>query len=217
MNTLEFLIKKYSLVFDNKKRMPVEIPNVGRNTLAQWLNELGFKIGVEVGVAAGEYSETLCRANPQMKVYGVDPYIPLSGYRDYSRPSTFEKFRAEAKARLAPYNNYEFMYKTSMEGVKEFEDDSLDFVYIDANHEEPFITEDITKWYERVRPGGIIAGHDYSLHKTRDDMSPHHQVRNAVRAYTAKNGIKVWFVLGSIGFKKGLIRDNPRSWMWIKT
>lgn len=216
MNTLEYLQRKYDLTLDNKKRMPVEIPNVGRATLANWLHELDFKTAVEVGVAAGDYSEVLCKTNPQMKIYGVDPYIPLEGYRDYARPSTFEKFRAEAKARLAAYSNYEFIYKPSMEAAKDFADSSLDFVYIDANHEKQFVIDDITQWYRKIKPGGIVAGHDYSVHKTRDDMSPHHQVREAVRVYTDDNDIKLWFVLGNMGFKDGQIRDNPRSWMWVK-
>lgn len=216
MNTVDYLLKRYNLTFDDKTRMPLEIPNVGRTTLAEWLNELDYKIGVEVGVASGEYSEAICKANPQMRVYGVDPYSPQKGYRDYTKSSTFEKFHEEAQARLAAYNNYEFVYKPSMDAVRNFADQSLDFVYIDANHQEPFITQDIAQWYKKIKPGGILAGHDYSRPKSNDDMSPSHNVRDAVRAYTASNDIKLWFVLGRKSLNEGLIRDNPRSWMWVK-
>src|SRR5882724_10208639 len=98
MNTLDYLLKKYSLSYDVSARMPVEIPDVGRDMLAEWLNELDFKTGVEIGVATGAYSEVLCRANPQMKLYGVDPYIPLKGYKDYSKTSTLARFKEEAEA-----------------------------------------------------------------------------------------------------------------------
>ena len=39
--------------------------------------------------------------------------------------------------------------------------DGLDFVYIDGNHAEPFVREDITNYYTKVRPGGILGGHDF--------------------------------------------------------
>lgn len=216
MNTLDYILTKFNLSFDENTPMPIEIPDFGRRPLAGLLNELNFKIGVEVGVAAGEYSEVICRANPQMKVYGIDPYAPQAGYRDYKRQSTFKRFHEEAKARLATCNNYEFRNIPSMEALTEFADESLDFVYIDANHQEPFVTQDITEWSKKVRPGGILAGHDYSKPRSKDDMSPHHDVMQAVHFYTTQRNIRPWFVLGSWKFRKGEVRDNPRSWMWVK-
>lgn len=214
--TLDYILNKFKLSCDDKTRLPIEIPDFGRNQLADLLHELDFKTGVEVGVAAGVYSEVIAKANPQMKLLGIDPYAPLAGYKDYQRPATFEKFKAEARARLEPFSNYEFVQKTSMDAVKDFQDSSLDFVYIDANHQEPFITQDITEWYKKIKLGGILAGHDYSKPKSQDDMSPHHDVKRAVQIYSTNNGIRPWFVLGSWTFKRGMIRDNPRSWMWVK-
>ena len=216
MNTLEYILQKIDTNFEDKSPMPIEIPNVGRQTLASWLHELDFKTGVEVGVAAGDYSAVICQANPQMKLYGIDPYQPLAGYRDYTKPHTFQKFREAAEAKLTHFSNYQFIHKTSMEAANDFADDSLDFVYIDANHAEPFITEDITEWSKKIRLGGILAGHDYARPRSHDDMSPHHDVKSAVQGYTAKHHIKPWFVLGSWTFKKNEIRDNPRSWLWVK-
>jgi hypothetical protein len=42
-----------------------------------------------------------------------------------------------------------------------FEDNSLDFVYIDANHTYEGVKEDIKYWYPKVKPGGLLLGHDY--------------------------------------------------------
>ena len=39
--------------------------------------------------------------------------------------------------------------------------DNLDFVYIDANHDYKFITEDMRNFWKKVRIGGIMGGHDY--------------------------------------------------------
>jgi predicted O-methyltransferase YrrM len=42
-----------------------------------------------------------------------------------------------------------------------YQDDSLDFVFIDAGHDYDSVTKDITNWYPKIKNGGIIAGHDY--------------------------------------------------------
>jgi len=49
----------------------------------------------------------------------------------------------------------------SAKASESFEDESLDLVYIDANHSYENVTLDITKWLPKVKKGGTIAGHDY--------------------------------------------------------
>ena len=51
--------------------------------------------------------------------------------------------------------------KFSMDALDDFEDDCLDFVYIDANHGFDYVMSDILGWVKKVKKGGIIAGHDY--------------------------------------------------------
>jgi len=46
--------------------------------------------------------------------------------------------------------------------ASKYEDQSLDFVFIDAKHTYEAVTKDIAAWRGKVRPGGIICGHDYS-------------------------------------------------------
>lgn len=50
---------------------------------------------------------------------------------------------------------------TSVDASKLYEDESLDFVFIDACHEYECVKEDIEHWYPKVKPGGILAGHDF--------------------------------------------------------
>ena len=211
MNTLDYLQKKFSLDL-TQQQMPIAVPNFGRNQLAELLHELDFKDGVEVGVAAGRYSQILCEANPQMKLYGVDPWKPLEDYVDTTDEHVFEVTRQEAEDRLKGYSNYKFIYKTSMEAVKDFENGTLDFVYIDGNHNFVNVTNDISEWIKKIKSGGIISGHDYF----RSRGHPETQVIKAVNIYTEEKKIRPWFVLGNEADNEGLIRDKPRSWMWIK-
>jgi predicted O-methyltransferase YrrM len=49
----------------------------------------------------------------------------------------------------------------SLSGAKNFKDDSLDFVYLDADHRYPGLSNDLLTWYPKIRPGGFLCGHDY--------------------------------------------------------
>ena len=49
----------------------------------------------------------------------------------------------------------------SVSASKIYKDNSIDFVFIDANHEYDYVKKDIEAWFPKVKVGGIIAGHDY--------------------------------------------------------
>lgn len=219
MDTLDYILDKFNL--RDWKKLPVEIPNFGRDELALLFEELGFKSGAEIGVKEGKYSEVLCKANPNLHLFSVDPW-DVDSYFDHNQPhitgdgipvdpAEFERYESSARNRLKNYN-CSILKMRSMEAVKWIADNSLDFVYIDGNHEFKFCVEDIYEWSWKVRPGGIISGHDYTIYRSVAKI----HVKKAVEAYTQSYNIKPWFVLGSEGEYPGVIRDPSRSWMWVK-
>jgi len=209
MDTLQYIINRYNL--DINEHLPIKIPDIGRDVIPGWLHHLNFKKGVEIGVAFGEYSYKLTTANPQMKLIGIDPFLPYSGYKDYVKPETFAKLERSAMNRLSHFHNYEFLKERSMDAIKKFEDESLDFIYIDGNHENPYITQDIENWPKKVRSGGIVAGHDYVRIAEVGWC-----VKDAIHKYTKENNINPWFIIGADGNHPGTTRDGSRSWMFIK-
>ncbi len=54
-----------------------------------------------------------------------------------------------------------FIPKPSLDASCRFNDNGLDFVFIDASHEYEPTKADIRLWYRKVKTGGILAGHDY--------------------------------------------------------
>jgi hypothetical protein len=76
------------------------------------------------------------------------------------------------------------------------------------------VTNDIVEWSKKVRKGGVISGHDYIRIERRNDIL---QVKEAVDAYTKKNEINPWYVLGRKNkLDENEIRDKQRSWFWFK-
>lgn len=50
----------------------------------------------------------------------------------------------------------------SFDRAKDFEDRSIDFIFIDANHTYEFVSKDIAAYLPKMKPGGIMAGHDFN-------------------------------------------------------
>lgn len=57
--------------------------------------------------------------------------------------------------------SYELHIGDSVDVSAEFADESLDFVYLDDDHEYEGITRSLNAWYPKVKPGGVICGHDF--------------------------------------------------------
>lgn len=129
-----------------------------RIDLAKWFNKKGFKVGAEIGVADGRYSEILCKEIPGLKLYCVDPYSP---YKDSWRTQeSQDKACDKAKKRLENYD-VEFYVATSVESAIKAPDDYLDFVFIDGGHTFDDVMVDIIFWSNKVKRKGIVALHDY--------------------------------------------------------
>lgn len=179
--------------------------------LPEFFRDAGFRIGVEVGVECGLYSEHLCQHIPGLTLYSVDCWQPYKGYRDHVNKEKLEGFYEEAKKRLEPYN-CTLIREWSVEAAKLFGNQSVDFVYIDGNHDYANVVKDIDAWAPKVRKGGIVSGHDF-IKRKREVM---HHVVEAVAGWADCYQISPWFILGRKDVIPGEPRDHNRSWMWVK-
>lgn len=202
--SLEYIKRKYNLNH-------YEISNVDRVDLVRLFAELKFKVIVEVGVCAGAYTKIICTYNPEAKVYGIDPFIPYEEYRDYKLKSTIDDYYEKAKNVAKEMGNLTLIRKFSMDALEDFPDESIDAVYIDANHEEPFISDDIREWTKKVKKGGIVSGHDY----VRPANNHRVKVKQAVDRYVEENN-KTLILWGLEAKVPGLRRESARSWMFTK-
>jgi hypothetical protein len=195
------------------KGRPAEIPDCSRDDLPQFFVDMGFTVGAEIGVDKGEFSEKIAQTG--VKLFSVDPWKYDDDYVDRHSQDRLDSFYESTKQRLSKYPNATVIRKTSMEAVNDFPDNSLDFVYLDGNHQLKYIIEDLCEWSKKVKVGGIISGHDY-IYTNPKTMAAICHVIYAVNAFTSAYNIRNWYILGRKENREGERRDSWRSWMWIK-
>lgn len=200
INTLDYILDKYHI--DPSTGTQFNLPGGrGPGGLISLWHVLGFKTGAEIGVESGRYSRSICKHNPSLKLYLVDSWAAYPGW-DHVTQEHWEVLYNDTIARTNEYD-CEIIRSFSMDAIKEFGDESLDFVYIDANHDYKHVTEDITEWSKKVRRGGIISGHDYKISK----VGTVNNTIEAVNDFTSAQNIKPWFIW---------VGESAPSWMWVK-
>ena len=128
--------------------------------LSDIISKKEYKSLVEIGVLKGNNANNILSDHPNLEYVGVDPYIPFEGLIHYDH----DENKVEAEAVFAKYENAELFIGTSEEYNKERK---FDIIFIDGDHSYEGVKKDIAVWKNRVNPGGIIAGHDYSNHPSK--------------------------------------------------
>jgi predicted O-methyltransferase YrrM len=98
-------------------------------------------------------------------IYSVDCYdyvVPESG-RIPSHDQLFVDAEKLFLERTSDINNIIKVRKTSVEASQQFEDKTLDAVYVDAEHDPISVRSDINAWKNKIKSDGILCGHDFYL------------------------------------------------------
>lgn len=161
------------------------LPNLqSRSQIPELLNSLGLTgWGVEIGVDSGVYSAELLAGCSIERLFSIDPWAAeeLGGIDDYPYEGLLRTLIT-----LRPFGlRSVVMRMRSLDAAAIFQAGALDFVYLDGVHRVPGIDFDIAAWWPKVRPGGILAGHDY------EPWNPEPHVRTAVDAFALAHGLAV--------------------------
>ena len=120
----------------------------------------GFLTGVEIGVNCGFHAQSLVNVLNINRLYLVDPYCD---YVDKDHVYNYEDAYREAVFRLNSFKDRVVFIKSKSHEAVESIPDGLDFVYIDGNHDYDFVKKDIMLYYDKVRSGGVLGGHDFGI------------------------------------------------------
>lgn len=139
-----------------------------RLELIRHLFPKGGKIA-EIGVEIGSFSYQLLTECSPTQLLLIDSWRFIPG--EYELDPTDAPDRVQEQrykkvvAGVGKDARVSIMRMLSEEAARVIEDESLDAVYLDADHTENGITQDINLWWPKVKRGGIFAGHDYCVHE----------------------------------------------------
>lgn len=129
----------------------------------EWLDTLPKgSVGAEIGVAAASYSLQMLQRVKPARLYLVDRWA-LIGNPGAKGKKELQMHTAISK--IAPYVAQGVALPIcawSSEAAEWVPNGSLDWVYIDGDHKPDAVHDDMKKWYQKVKAGGVVAGHDYA-------------------------------------------------------
>ena len=138
-------------------------------TIEKFVKENNWTRGVELGVHDGVNFKHLIKSCPELHLIGVDLY---EAQPDNNGP---EKWTPGENGHPWKHNQYHQNMLKFCEGYSDragiikdyttsaaehFAEESLDFVFIDADHGYEGCLRDIKAWAGKVKPGGRVMGHD---------------------------------------------------------
>lgn len=117
------------------------------------------EVGCWKGKSASYMAVEIANSGKNIDFYCVDHWL---GGPDHKGWDVLPNLYNIWKKNMEPLQDYFIEMKmSSIEASKQFDDASLDFVFVDASHEYEDVKLDIEHWMPKMKVGGIIAGHDY--------------------------------------------------------
>lgn len=172
------------------------------NAIALQGNDL---IGVELGIYRAESFCTLLQCVPNIKkLYGVDNWQP---YVDYikdpydgtpngvstDREIEFSKFMAYHAIKYCANNHKaEVLEMDSTEAATKFDDESLDFIFIDTYYSKEQAEKELDVWYPKVKHGGLFMGHDYDMPIIQMVVHTHREKNNVTSPLATYDRCWAW-------------------------
>jgi predicted O-methyltransferase YrrM len=126
-----------------------------RRTMLQRIGKRG--VVAELGVNRGDFSaEILSSTTPEIlhlvDIWGTDRY----------HEGLFDEVKRKFKERIES-DVVRIHRKISTDAASDFEDGYFDMVYIDTDHSYSTTRDELLAYSPKMKPDGIIAGHDYSM------------------------------------------------------
>lgn len=140
--------------------------------------------GAEIGVWEGTTAKQILSAVPGCFLYLVDPWEKsLDGGGVDQTPDRLRIARKRAESNVSAYSadgQVGMLHMTSLEAARHVKDGELNFFFLDGRHEYPYVRDDLRAWKDKVKRGGIYAGHDYRYMAQRSETELFPGVTRAV-------------------------------------
>ncbi len=133
-----------------------------KDAVIEYTNANLVEVGSYEGQSSAFMAVEIINSKKNIKFDCIDTWTNHNEVRDAEE--TYNKFITNMK----PVEGYYTPIRMdSVEAAKLYQDESLDFIYIDADHSYESVKNDILAWFPKLKVNGILAGHDYPMEPVR--------------------------------------------------
>ena len=189
----------------------------GRDHILELIRAYCFKgSAVEIGTFNGTFANEILEKTSVAHLSCVDPYAIYPDFKDAINEMDIEAIFAQAHRFLSRFDDrVGFVRDFSVPASTKFPDESLDFVYVDGNHQSDYVLQDLKAWWPKVKVGGLVIGDDCVdlddsvrnsmgdvtlIHRRRTDGTPDlygdYGVFHALGRFTGENSLG-YMLMGS--------------------
>jgi len=156
--------------------------------LVDLLKDRPHATGAEIGVFEGDTTAYLLTALPGIHMLTcVDPFVhypaqtvTLNPNKPKFHDADFDKVMLTFMRRTEPFRSKVHLIRAfSTEAVPIIADGSLDWAFIDGNHAYEFVSTDIRDWLPKIKPGGLLTGHDWNVKGSQRNFGVNRAVKEA--------------------------------------
>jgi len=121
------------------------------------------EVGTWKGRSASYMAVEIANSNKNIDFYCVDLWSGVVAYSLNKDIKSDDKFYTEFTNNISTVSNYiKPLRMPSLEAAASFEDNTIDFIFIDASHDYENVKADLAVWYPKLKSNGVIGGHDYA-------------------------------------------------------
>ncbi len=167
-----------------------------REVVRKFDNGVFVEIGAWLGKSTSFMAVEIINQNKNIQFYCVDTWEGSDESIHKNNQLVIDKkLFDQFLLNIEPVKNKIIPYRmTSTQASKLFENNSVDFCFIDGDHSYEGVKNDLENWYPKVKKGGIIAGHDYPTWETVKQAVDDFILKNNLHLYV-HNDLYCWSVL----------------------
>mmetsp|Transcript_1011 Transcript_1011/g.3339 ORF Transcript_1011/g.3339 Transcript_1011/m.3339 type:complete len:423 (-) Transcript_1011:215-1483(-) len=170
---------------------------------------------VELGVEGGECGARLLEGHATLRWLGVDKYDDSTDRPEHDPDSPHGRDTVSllrARSRLRPWlrSRAQLLLGQTVEAAALWGEHPVDLLFVDADHSEAAVTADLAAWAPHVRPGGVVAGHDYCRAFPGVIRAVHAALPRGSTLHLAPDMVFWW--RAPQGNKSGTLRPRQLSW-----
>ena len=137
--------------------------NIYQSMVNKFNNAIFIEIGAWKGKSAVFMAEEIKKSGKNIEFYTIDLFEYTPEYNQYKKKGDNHSFYEEFMENINPLKDFIKPIKgKSFEEANNFQDNSIDFLFVDGDHSYKGVKKDLESWFPKIKNAGIIAGHDYT-------------------------------------------------------